>query len=181
MSKALPSVFWRCCVAFLSSSSSSSSRCVHSCLIVLLKCLDTAQPRTTMADTTSLTLHQVINNNSLVPVFRLFCASLRLDDYLSFYLDAREFKNAYSFDRTLGGKPVEQRAKEIFDKYFDPSSLTEIDMDPPVMEKLTEEMAVPNGDMFEKAQRYAFEVLELKALREFVRSEAYKNFRSMSW
>jgi hypothetical protein len=148
---------------------------------VLLKCLDTAQPRTTMADTTSLTLHQVINNNSLVPVFRLFCASLRLDDYLSFYLDAREFKNAYSFDRTLGGKPVEQRAKEIFDKYFDPSSLTEIDMDPPVMEKLTEEMAVPNGDMFEKAQRYAFEVLELKALREFVRSEAYKNFRSMSW
>lgn len=129
------------------------------------------------ADGTALTLHQVINNNSLVPVFRLFSASLRLDDYLSFYLDAREFRNAYSYGRTLDGKSVEVRAREMFEKYFNPSSLTEIDMDPPVMEKLTADLEQPTGEMFDKAQRYAFEVLELKALREFVRSEAYKNFR----
>uniref|UniRef100_A0A7S4MAY7 RGS domain-containing protein n=1 Tax=Vannella robusta TaxID=1487602 RepID=A0A7S4MAY7_9EUKA len=122
-----------------------------------------------------LTLLHILNNQCLLPVFRIYCRSNCVDEYLNFWFEVRMLTNKYLHDGA-GTRAETSDCSNLFKKYFLPDSIHRIQIDPKIGNELQEELKKqPTIQVFEAAQRYAFDVLDQK-MKNFSQSEAYKNF-----
>jgi len=117
----------------------------------------------------------VLNNQSLLPVFRVYCISEGVDEYLNFWFEARMYTNKYLYEES---SPAEQTdCRSLFKKYFLPDSTHNIKLDAKIGNELQDAIYKPKATMkvFKASQRFVFDVLDLK-LKGFASSDAYKNF-----
>jgi len=126
----------------------------------------------------SISLLHVVNNSCLLPVFRLYCSSKNVEEYLSFWLEVREFVNSYAHVEEQGGEEERQAAEALYRKFFLKDSVMYIEVEDPIGPEMAAAMKAKKADRhsFDKAQRYTFDALELRALKPFLQSDAYNNF-----
>lgn len=119
----------------------------------------------------------MVNNSCLLPVFRLYCSSKNVEEYLSFWLEVREFVNSYMHEEE-GGEAERRAAEVLYARYFLQDSVMYIEVEAPIGPELAATIKAKKGDRrsFEKAQRYTYDALELRALKPFLQSDAYQNF-----
>jgi len=127
-----------------------------------------------MENETPLTLLHILNNQCLLPVFRIYCRSQGVDEYLNFWFEVRMYTNKYLYEKV--SPPERSDCKQLFKKYFHPESIHHIALEPALGQELQTRVE-EGGAMadFVAAQRYAFDVLEVK-MKAFATSEEYKSF-----
>ena len=134
-------------------------------------------------------LINLLNNNAILPIFRIHCNSLCLEEYLSFWLEVREFLNEAALESSRvnlqnskapnsSKKTLSVLARKIFLKYFSIDSAVYIEIDPLIGKELAEGINSDGGnkEIFNRAQLYVYDVLEEKCFKTFIQTEAYKNY-----
>ena len=126
-------------------------------------------------------LELLLQNKAIVPVYRLFCCTLNLEDYVDLYLDILEFKSTYSPEsNALPSKPIEKAAKEIYDKYFGPDTFTEVNVPASVLEHTLSSIdSKCDESVFKEIHKVIFVTLKEKSLVAFTENPAYLNFLSL--
>jgi len=123
-----------------------------------------------------LTLLHILNNQCLLPVFRIYCRSNGVDEYLNYWFDVRMYTNKYKYDSSSGSRTEANDCVALFKKYYLPDSVHKIQMDPKIGNELQDAMQQnPTIQCFEASQRFVFDVLEQR-MKNFAQSDAYKNF-----
>ena len=93
----------------------------------------------------ALTLLHVLNNQSLLPVFRVYCISEGVDEYLNFWFEARMYTNKYLYEES---SPAEQTdCRSLFKKYFLPDSTHNIKLDAKIGNELQDAIYKPKATM----------------------------------
>lgn len=126
----------------------------------------------------ALTLLHLLNNQCLLPVFRIYCRSHMIEEFLDFWLEVRGLVNKHNYEKNPQQEADDTRA--LFTKYFHPDSLYHIEVEPKIYTDMLE--AINNPDklltvsLFTTAHRYVFDVLDVRGRKPFATSESYKNF-----
>ena len=82
-----------------------------------------------------MTLLRVVNNRCLLPVFRIYCRSQGVDEYLNFWFDVRMYTNKYLTEKE-GSLPEKADSKQLWKKFFHPESIHRIDAEPKTLKDL---------------------------------------------
>merc|ERR1712137_1015141 len=124
-----------------------------------------------------LTLLHLLNNQCLLPVFRVYCRSQNIEDYLDFWLDIRELVNKHLHEHAQEVQDV----KALYSKYFVSDGLYNIEVEPKLLTELQEELQAdhPTIGVFSGIHRFLFDVLEVRGRKPFAQSESYKNFSNV--
>lgn len=120
----------------------------------------------------SETLANVIKNKHSVYLFREFLHELYNAENLSFWLEIEDYKSLPDSE-----KPT--RAREIYNKYFDPKSKYEINVEGKVRKELDELIKNPDKNTFSNCQGAVWKVMELDCFPKFAQSEKYKEFKGI--
>uniref|UniRef100_A0A7S4HZM6 PH domain-containing protein n=1 Tax=Vannella robusta TaxID=1487602 RepID=A0A7S4HZM6_9EUKA len=121
-------------------------------------------------------LQLLLQNPSIVPVYRLYCCRLRLEGYLDIYLATSKFQNAHQRG-TNPEKPISQHAQDVMDEYFSEVSLRKVDIDDTIIEATKEAIASNvSANVFQEMQQFCFNVLEKQTLSSFISSPCYNQF-----
>ena len=82
-----------------------------------------------------LDLLHVLNNQCLLPVFRIYCQSKQVEEYLSFWFEVRELTIKYSIEKKNSQQETAE-VKKLFNKYFQPDSIYHIEIEPNIGNEL---------------------------------------------
>lgn len=121
----------------------------------------------------------LLQNASVVPVFRLYCCGLRLEDYLDVYLTLTKFSSVHT-SGSKADKPLSKHAAEIMEKYFSEDSFYKLELvNSSVIESTNESIANNvSPTVFQPIQQACFDILEERALSSFISSQCYVTFIS---
>lgn len=97
----------------------------------------------------NLTLLHVLNNQCLLPVFRVFCKSQGTEEYLNFWFDVRMHTNKFLCEPNSATEPSD--CVNLFKKYFYADSVYKIQIDPKIGNELQDALKAkqPNIQLFE--------------------------------
>ena len=99
-----------------------------------------------MESNAPLTLLHVLNSQCLLPVFRIYCRSQGVEEYLRFWFDARMNTNKYLHEET--SSPAEKAdCANLFKRYFFPDSVNHIRIDPKIGNELQTAINTPQVTM----------------------------------
>ena|SRR3990167_1396980 len=82
-----------------------------------------------------LDLLHVLNNQCLLPVFRIYCQSKQVEEYLSFWFDVRELTIKYSIEKKNQQQETAD-VRKLFHKYFQTDSIYHIEIEPNIGNEL---------------------------------------------
>lgn len=121
----------------------------------------------------------LLQNTSVVPVFRLYCCSLRLEDYLDVYFVLEKFHLMHE-SGNKPDKPLAKHATEIMDKYFSDESLYKLDhINASAIQTVKEDIKKEiTATIFQTIKQSCFQILEERALSSFITSPCYVTFIS---
>ena len=118
---------------------------------------------------------QIIRDEFLVRVFKLFLEERYCSETLSFWLEVEAYRKSES------QHVRSQHSRTIWDKYFEKYSIYEINVPQDVITRISDAIKVGNysSDLFDESQKEIETLLEFGQFPDFILSDLYKrNSRS---
>jgi hypothetical protein len=120
------------------------------------------------ANITSLV--ELLQIKDLVYLFREFLHELKGGENLSFWLEVECYKR-------LRDEELMPRGREIWNKYFDPKSAYELNIEGRLKNELQANLRTPNRHAFEACQQSIWKLLEHDCFPKFLQSQKYKDYK----
>jgi len=120
-------------------------------------------------------LRLLLQNRSLIPVYRLYCCALRLEDYVDLYLELTQLLDKFSGSAQLENV---QSARRICSKYFADESIKRVDINPDIISAVTtplENNQIP-VDELKRIQQIILDILKDQTFVSFTESNPYLTF-----
>jgi len=119
----------------------------------------------------SVEFEEVLEDRNLLVLFREFLHSIYSAENLAFWLAAELFK-------TVPDKKLAERAKQIYDKFFNEKSQEAVNIDDrKTVEELVVSLESPHRDMFLNAQNRIWGLLKFESFPRFKTSDSFKSYK----
>lgn len=116
-------------------------------------------------------LYEMLKKKDMVYLFREFLHELQSAENLAFWMEIEWFKR-------LGDAELATKGKEIYQKYFDPSSKYELNVDGKLRKELDESMKSGiTRTIFDNCQASVWKSMELDCFPKFLQSARYKQYK----
>lgn len=122
-----------------------------------------------MADPKNLI--ELLADKRLTHVFREYLSKAYKNENILFWLEVEIF-------RTLPPEQLSERSKDIWEKYYEPSSAYEVNIDHKMKCEVKSSMDDPSPSMFDKSQIHIRSILETDCLPSFLQSAAYRDYKA---
>lgn len=120
-------------------------------------------------------LLRIVEDEKLSVYYREFLHRHYNNENLSFWLEAEDFKNLYENEET----GMEERAMEIYQKYFKPGSNYELNISSKLRKDLKKQVFMqPTHLVFESVQNEIWELMAIDCVSKFLKSDLYKQFKN---
>lgn len=118
----------------------------------------------------SETLKEVLKDKELVLLFREFLHECNSAENLAFWLEVEEYKKSPENE-------LQARANEIWDKYFNPKSNYELNVEGKLKSGLEQNLKNPTPNLFDGPQQAIWKVMEHDSFPKFVQTQRWKQFK----
>ncbi len=105
-------------------------------------------------------------------LFRQFLHELYNSENLAFWLEVEEYKKLSEEER-------KDRSQEIYDKYFDPESKYELNVEGKMKKDLASQLPSTDINIFLGLQESVWNVLEHDCFPKFLQSKMYQNYKGL--
>eukprot|EP01132_Coremiostelium_polycephalum_P000880 gene880-1103_t len=116
-------------------------------------------------------LDQIVQNKNLALIFRKFLYERYNNENFSFWLEAENFKHLSQPNQ------INDRSKEMYEKYFSSTSKYELNVDHHQRKDLEERILNPSPEIFIQIQNTIRKLMEMDAIPLFVKSDCYKKYK----
>lgn len=116
-------------------------------------------------------LYEMLKKKDMVYLFREFLHELKSAENLAFWMEVEWYKR-------LGDPELPAKGSEIYNKYFDPKSNYELNIDAKLRKEL--EANMKNGakrNTFDNCQGSVWKMMELDCFPKFLQSARYKHYK----
>jgi len=121
-------------------------------------------------------LSLLLQNASVVPMYRLYCCGLRLEIYLDLYRELTHFERTHQRG-TNPEKPIDQHAEELMNRFFPEIPVRKLDISEEMIQSTRKAISENiSATVFQPIQQKCFGILEQRTLSSFISSPCYLEF-----
>ena len=114
-------------------------------------------------------IFDLLKNKDLIYLFREYLHEQYNHENLSFWLEVESF-------RTANEEDIPQRFAQMYEKYFNPSSKYELNLESKFREQIEQNKEHPTREIFDEVQKYIFSNMQIE-FPTFLQSAKFRKFK----
>nr|XP_057929775.1 regulator of G-protein signaling 21-like [Doryrhamphus excisus] len=120
------------------------------------------------------TLENLLQDKVYLAAFHSYLQSEFSDENIDFWLACENFRATASSDN------LQQKVREIYEEFIQPTASKEINVDHSVREKIKKSLDYPSLTCFNEAQKHVYLLMERDSRPRFLQSSAYLGLKHKS-